>query len=118
MLCQQLRIFGFMAVAIVRLSAAAQFSCDNGQGFIVCHISLNSGNDFTFSEEDDAVDCTHDGKYCARVESIPNDNTEWKITVLNSGGGTSEFCYDVCPLQRTCDNISGTCFQECQKSAC
>ena len=118
MLYQQLRIFVFMAVAMVRLSAAAHFICDNGQGFISCYISLNSGNDFTFSEEDDAVDCTRDGEYCARVESIANDNTEWKIVVLNSGGGTSVFCYGVCPLQRTCDNISGTCFYECQTDAC
>ena len=118
MLCQQLRIFVFMAVAMVRLSAAAHFICDNGQGFISCYISLNSGNDFTFSEEDHAVDCTRDGEYCARVESIANDNTEWKIVVLNSGGGTSVFCYGVCPLQRTCDNISGTCFYECQTDAC
>ena len=48
-------------------------------GYIFCHISLNPGNDFTFSEEDLAIDCTYDGEYCARVESIPNDNTEWKI---------------------------------------
>jgi hypothetical protein len=118
MLCQQLRIFVFMAVAMVRLSAAAHFSCDNSRGYIFCHISLNPGNDFTFSEEDVAVDCTRDGKYCVRVESIPNDNTEWKIVVLNSGGGTSEFCYGVCPFQQTYDNISGTYYDKCQTTAC
>ena len=118
MLCRQLRIFVFMAVAMVRLSAAAQFNCDDFRGYISCHISLNPGNDFTFSEEDDAVDCTHDGKYCARVESIPNDNTEWKIAVLNSGGGTSSFCYGMCPLQLAHDNISGAYYNECQTSVC
>jgi hypothetical protein len=118
MLRQQLRIFVFMAVAMVRLSAAAQFSCDNFRGYILCQISLNSGNDFTFSEEDGAVDCTRDGEYCARVETIPNDNTEWKIAVLNNGGGASVFCYDVCPLQQAYDNISGAYYEKCQVSAC
>jgi len=118
MLYQQLRIFVFMAVAMVRLSAAAHFSCDDSRGYIFCAVSLNPGNDFNFSEEDLAVDCTHDGEYCARVESIPNDNTEWKIVVLNSGGGQSVFCYDVCPLRQTCDNINGACYDECQTDAC
>ena len=115
MLCQQLRIFVFMAVAMVRLSAAAHFSCDNSRGHISCQISLNSGNDFSFSEEDLAIDCTRDGEYCARVQSIPNDNTEWKIVVLNSGGGSSVFCYDVCPLQRVC---GGHCYDKCETNAC
>jgi len=118
MLCQQLRIFVFMAVAMARLIAAAQFICDNLEGHISCHITLNPGNDFNFSEEDDAVDCTRDGKYCARVESIPNDNTEWKIVVLNSGGDTSVFCYGVCPLQQGFDSISGTYYDQCQTTAC
>ena len=75
MLYQQLRIFVFMAVAMVRLCAAAHFSCDNSRGYIFCSISLNPGNDFNFSEEDLEVDCTRDGEYCARVQSISNDNT-------------------------------------------
>jgi hypothetical protein len=118
MLCQQLRIFVFMAVAMVRLSAAAHFSCDNSLGYIYCDISLNPGNDFTFSEEDLSVDCTYDGEYCARVESIPNDNTEWKIVVLNSGGGTSGFCYGVCPFQQAYDDITGDYCDECETDVC
>ena len=118
MLCQQLPIFVFMAVAMIRLSAAAHFDCDNTLGYIFCDISLNSDNDFNFSGQDDAVDCTRDGEYCARVESIPNDNTEWKIVVLNSGGGTSEGCYDVCPLHQAYDDISGAYYDECQTDAC
>ena len=115
MLYQQLRIFVFMAVAMARLSAAAHFSCDDSLGYIYCDISLNSGNDFSFSEEDLGADCTRDGEYCARVESIPNDNTEWKIAVLNSGGGTSSFCYGVCPFQYICED---TCYDACQTDAC
>ena len=118
MLCQQLRIFVFMAVAMVRLSAAADFSCDDFRGYILCQINLNSGNSFTFSEEDSAIDCTRDSKYCARVQSISNDNTEWKIAVVNSGGGTTVFCYDVCPLQQAYDNISGAHYNKCQRDAC
>ena len=114
MLCQQLRIFVFMAVAMVRLSAAAHFNCDNIPGYIFCDISLNSGNDFNFNEEDDSVDCTRDGKYCARVESIPNDSTEWKIVVLNNGG----FCYGVCPIQQLCDDNGGNCYDACQADVC
>jgi len=115
MLYQQLHIFVFMAVAMIHLSAAAQFSCNNRQGHISCHITLNGGNDFNFSEEDLAIDCTRDDKYCARVSSIPNDNTQWKIVVLNSGGGISVFCYDVCPLQHVCN---GACYDKCQTNAC
>jgi hypothetical protein len=118
MLCQQLRIFVFMAVAMVRLSAAAHFNCDNTLGYIFCEISLNSGNDFKFSEEDDAADCTRDGKYCARVESIPNDSTKWKIVVLNNGGGTSVFCYGVCHVQQLCDDNGGDCHDACRADAC
>ena len=118
MLCQQLRIFVFMAVAMIRLSAAAHFDCDNTLGYIFCDISLNSDNDFNFSGQDDAVDCTRDGEYCARVESIPNDNTEWKIVVLNNGGGTSAFCYGVCPVQQLCDDNGGDCYDACQADVC
>ena len=118
MLYQQLHLFVFMAVAMVRLSAAAQFSCDNSRGYIFCHISLNSGNDFNFSEEDDSVATTRDGKYSARVQSIANDNAEWKIVVLNSGGGKSVWCYDVCTIHVTCDNTNGACYDECQTNAC
>jgi hypothetical protein len=118
MLYQQLRLFAFMAVAMVGLSAGAQFSCDNSRGYIFCHITLNPGNDFTFSEEDTEVATTRDGKYSARVQTIPNDNAEWKISVLNSGGGKSVFCYDVCPIQGTCDNTDGACYYECHTNAC
>ena len=114
MLCQQLRIFAFMAVAMVRLSAAAHFDCDNTLGYIFCDISLNSDNDFNFSGQDDAVDCTRDSKYCARVETIPNDNTEWKIVVLNNGG----FCYGTCPVQQLCDDNGGDCYDACQADVC
>ena len=78
MLCQQLHIFVFivMAMAMIRLSAAAQFSCDNGRGYITCQISLNPGNHFTFSEQDLAIDCTHDTKYCARVKA-------YQMTILS-----------------------------------
>ena len=118
MLYQQLRIFVFMAVAMVRLSAAAHFDCDNTLGYIFCDISLNSDNDFNYSEEDDSVDCTRDGKYCARVETIPNDNTEWKIAVINNGGGTSALCYGMCPVQRLCDDNGGDCYDACQTDVC
>jgi hypothetical protein len=111
MLYHQLRIFVFMVVAMVRLSAAAHFNCDNSLGYIYCEITLNSGNDFYFSEQDLAVDCTRDGKYCARVESISNDNTEWKIVVQNNGA----FCYAVCPFQHLCDS---TCYDQCETDAC
>jgi hypothetical protein len=114
MLCQQLRIFAFMAVAMVRLSAAAHFDCDNTLGYIFCDISLNSDNDFNFSGQDDAVDCTRDGDYCARVETIPNDSTEWKIVVLNNGG----FCYGTCSVQRLCDDNGGDCYDACQADVC
>jgi hypothetical protein len=118
MLCQQLRIFVFMAVAMVRLSAAAHFDCDNTLGYIFCDISLNSDNDFNFSGEDDTIDCTRDGKYCARVQTIPNDNTQWKISVLNNGGGTTAFCYGTCPVQRLCNDNGGDCYDACLASLC
>ena|SRR3984885_3551796 len=114
MLCRQLRIFVFMAVAMIRLSAAAHFDCDNTLGYIFCDISLNSDNDFNFSGHDDAIDCTRDSKYCARVETISNDNTEWKIVVENNG----EFCYGTCPVQRLCDDNGGDCYDACQADVC
>ena len=118
MLCQQLRIFFFMAVAMVRLSAAAHFDCDDARGYIFCDISLNPGNNFKFSEEDEAVDCTYNSKYYARMESILNDSTKWKIVVLNNGGGTSSFCYGVCSVQVRCDNPNGDCYDACQADVC
>ena len=112
MLCQQLHIFVFMAVAMVRLSAAAHFDCDNTLGYIFCDISLNSDNDFNFSGQDDAVDCTRDGEYCARVESIPNDNTEWKIVVQKWG----VLLWRV-PRPTTL-RYGGDCYDTCQADAC
>ena len=107
-----------MALAMIRLSAAAHFNCDNIPGYIFCDISLNSDNDFNFSEQDDTPDCTRDGEYCARVETIPNDSTEWKIIVLNNGGDTSVFCYGVCTVQQLCDDNGGDCYDACQADVC
>ena len=118
MLYQQLRIFVCMAVAMVRLSAGAHFDCDNIQGYIFCDISLNSGNDFNFNAQHNTLDCTRDGEYCARVQTISNDNTEWKIAVLNNGGSTSAFCYAMCPVERLCDNNGGHCYDACHADAC
>lgn len=50
---------------------------------IVCSISLNPGNDFSFNGDSGNVACTHDGVYCARVER--DMDTDWKILVTNDG---------------------------------
>jgi len=117
MFYQQLRIF-VIVITLIRLGSTASWNCDKKAGTISCQVTLNDGNDFTFSGSDLELACTRDGKYCARVKE--NTDWDWKIVVFNDG----VFCYDVCPFHEVCENASPfpsdgiKCYYHCQTTAC
>ena len=106
MLYQQLRILVFMAIALIRLSTAADWECNDTQGYVACTVTLNSGNTIRLGEPD-GQKCTHDGKYCAEVKG-------WTFSVTNNG----ETCVGGCQPHQVCDTTGLRCWNECDNSAC
>jgi len=92
MLYQRFHILAFTAMALIHLSTAAHFDCQDfgpQAGGITCTVSLNSGNDFTI-EEDQGYSCTHGGHYCAMVDTILDN--QWNFLVNNGGAKCSGSC--------------------------
>ena len=93
MLYLQFRVLAF--TALMRLSTAGTFSCNNGGtaevggAVIECEITLNPGNTFrTFEYQ--SWGCTHDGRYCAEITSVTDD--EWAWQVHNNGAICTGSC--------------------------
>lgn len=113
MLYQQLRILGFMGIALLRLSAAAHFDCNSDSGGnINCFITLNPGNTFWVNEAH-GQSCSHGGAYCATVTLNPPQQWQWLLTVTNDG----ESCSATCDPQQPCD-IDNVCWGSCEIDAC
>lgn len=114
MLCHQLRLFVVMAVALVRLSVAAHFDCDDGTGTIViCTVTIH-GETFSYSPDAEEPACTEDGVYCVQVTGNPGD-ASWEVNVTN---GDNQ-CWADCPVQLNsqCDD-TGYCWDTCVTDAC
>lgn len=87
----QLHILAFMA--LICLSAAANFDCDHivhkGVLVVECELTLNPGNTF-YIYSDQGWACTHDGVYCAQITSATD--SEWQWSVNNNGMMCSGSC--------------------------
>ena len=112
MLCQQLRLFACIAVALVRLSAAAHFDCNDAAGVVICTVTVGSDR-FGYSPDSEEPACTDDGIYCAEVTGQPGD-ASWEIHVTNG----DKQCYDSCPVQLNSHCDDTFCWDTCEKDAC
>jgi len=113
MLCQQFRLFVFMAVALVRLSVAAHFDCNDAAGIVTCIVKVGRES-FGYSPDAEEPACTSDWVYCAQVTGNPGDSS-WEISVTNG----DKQCSADCPVQQNsqCDD-TGFCWDTCVTNAC
>src|SRR6266536_2331581 len=108
MLCQQLRSYGFTALALVRLSTAAHFDCNDLAGPIICRVTV--GHEFFIYSPDAAeASCTEDFNYCVVDVSGAPGEASWEIHVRNNGAD----CWAGCPVQNNakCDDMM--CWDTC-----
>ena len=113
MVYQQLRIFAFVVISLVHLSAAAHFECSNVAGPIICHVTIGPHNSFIYSPDSQEPSCTEDQQYCAVVTGQPGQ-ASWEIYVTNGDGQ----CWAGCPVRvgSTCDETF--CWDTCEADAC
>ena len=119
MLYQQLRVVTFMAIALVRLSAAATFTCGNSLGYVSCTVTINIGNAFILNPvdgDDDGWCCSDDGNYCATLTS--QSDQEWTWSTVNDGNECSCACYPAAYTGDCTNPVGQPCDEACNVYCC